>query len=595
MKQKRSAMDLLKLIFSIVGAITCFLIVVFLFLLFMGNLNRPRIHSNTVLEIDFEKGLIESVPDAFVYRLGGGGGQLQITSVVTALDIASKDKRIKGIIAHIAAMPFRYADAQEIRDAVIRFRKSGKPAFAFAESFGEAGSGNSNYYLASAFDSIFMQPSGSLGLTGILSLSPFFKGTLDKLGVTPQLGARKEYKTAKNQFTETEYTDAHRQMSQDIINSVLNRLASDLSSDRKLKEQQLKDLISQGPFSASEALNNGLIDVLEYRDQVYDRMRQKIGKKASFLYLTKYIQRFRARPARGKAAALIYGDGAITQGKSSYNPLSGEMVMGAKTISAAFRAAIKDKSVGVIIFRINSPGGSAIGSDMIWRETVRAQKAGKPVIVTMGAVAGSGGYFVAMNAEKIIANSSTITGSIGVVSGKFVTEGLYNKLGVTTSHVSTSPNATIWSPTSKFTEDQWKYIEQSLDTVYHDFVSKVASGRKLPLEKVQEIAKGRIYTGDEALKLGLVDTLGGYYEAVQAAKKILGIPDKRLVQIKRFPRRPSFWGRLFGKGPDSSEDTETALQEDVSLSGSLLSKLQKIAGVIIGEVGVLKMETPMVY
>lgn len=587
-------MDLLRLIFSIVGAITCFLFVVLLFLLFMGSLNRPRIHSNTVLEIDFEKGLIESVPDAFVYRLSGGE-QLQIRNVVTALDIASKDKRIRGIIAHIAAGPFRYADVQEIRDALIRFRKSGKPAFVFAESFGEAGSGNSDYYLASAFDSIFMQPSGSLGLTGFLSLSPFFKGTLDKLGVTPQLGAREEYKAARNQFTETEYTDAHRQMSQDIVNSVLNRFASDLSSDRKQKEQHLRNLISQGPFSASEALNNGLIDALEYRDQVYDHMRQKIGKRTRFLYLTKYLQRIRFRPARGKAAALIHGDGAITQGKSSYNPLSGEMVMGAKTIRAAFGAAIKDKSVGVIIFRINSPGGSHIGSDMIWRETVRAQKAGKPVIVTMGAVAGSGGYFVAMNAEKIIANPSTITGSIGVVSGKFVTEGLYNKLGVTTSHVSTSPNATIWSPTSKFTEEQWKYIEQSLDTVYHDFVSKVASGRNLPLEKVQQIAKGRIYTGDEALKLGLVDTLGGFYEAVQSAKKILGIPDNRLVMIKRFPRRPSLFERLFGKGPDSSEDTQIAFPEEFSLSGSLLSNLQKAAGMVPGEIGVLRMEVPIVY
>ncbi|NLL13763.1 MAG: signal peptide peptidase SppA [Fibrobacter sp.] len=587
-------MDLLRLVFSIVGAITCFLLVALLFLLFMLNLKKPSIHANTVLEIDFEKGLIESVPDAFIYRLSGGG-QLQITNVVTALDIASKDKRIKGIIAHIAASPFRYADVQEIRDAVIRFRKSGKPAFAFAESFGEAGAGNSNYYLASAFDSIFMQPSGSLGLTGFMSLSPFFKGTLDKLGVTPQLGAREEYKTAKNQFTETEYTDAHRQMSQDIINSVLNRFASDLSSDRKLKEQHLKDLISQGPFSASEALNNGLIDALEYRDQVYDRMRQKIGKRIRFLYLTKYLQRFRARPARGKAVALIHGDGAIVQGKSSYNPLSGEMVMGARTICAAFRAAIKDKSVGVIIFRVNSPGGSHIGSDMIWRETVRAQKAGKPVIVTMGAVAGSGGYFVAMNAEKIIANPSTITGSIGVVSGKFVTEGFYNKLGVTTSQVTTSPNATIWSPTSKFTEEQWNYIEQSLDTVYHDFVSKVASGRKLPLEKVKEIAGGRIYTGDEALRLGLVDTLGGFYEAIQSAKKILRIPDKRMVLIKKFPKRPSFWERFFGKSPDSSEDTEVAFQEDVSLSGSLLSKLQKAAGMITEEFGALKMEIPVVY
>ena len=290
-----------------------------------------------------------------------------------------------------------------------------------------------------------------------------------------------------------------------------------------------------------------MIDALEYRDQVYDRMRQKIGKRIRFLYLTKYLQRFRARPARGKAVAFIHGDGAIVQGRSSYNPLSGEMVMGARTICAAFRAAIKDKSAGVIIFRVNSPGGSHIGSDMIWRETVRAQKAGKPVIVTMGAVAGSGGYFVAMNAEKIIANPSTITGSIGVVSGKFVTEGFYNKLGVTTSQVTTSPNATIWSPTSKFTEEQWNYIEQSLDTVYHDFVSKVASGRKLPLEKVKEIAGGRIYTGDEALRLGLVDTLGGFYEAIQSAK-ILRIPDKRMVLIKNSPNVHRF-GNVFWQKP----------------------------------------------
>ncbi len=588
-------MDFLRMIFSVLGAITFFLLVVLLLMLFMFSLRKNRIPSNTVLEIDFEMGLIESVPGTMIYRLTGGE-QLQTRNVVTALDIATKDKRIRGIIAHIAAEPLRYADIQEVRDAVIRFRKSGKPAFVFAESFGEsAGSANSSYYLASAFDSIFMQPSGSLGLTGFLSLSPFFKGTLDKLGVTPQLGARQEYKAAKNQFTETEYTDAHRQMSQDIVNSVLNRFASDLSSDRKLKEQHLRDLISQGPFIASEALNNGLVDVLEYRDQVYDRMRKKVGKRTRFLFLSKYLQRFRSRPGRGKAAALIVCDGTIIQGKSSYNPISGESVMGAKTISAAFRAAVRDKSVGVIIFRINSPGGSHIGSDMIWRETVLARKAGKPVIVTMGAVAGSGGYFVAMNAEKIIANPSTITGSIGVVSGKFVTEGFYNKLGVTTSHVSTSPNATIWSPTSKFTEEQWEYIEQSLDTVYHDFVSKVASGRKLPLEKVHQIAKGRVYTGDEALKLGLVDTLGGYYEAVQSAKKLLGIADRRLLMIKRFPRPPTFFDKLFGRGPDSSENTETGLPEGFSFSSSLLSELQKTVSIVPDNVDALKMEVPTFY
>lgn len=591
MEKKRSAMDLLKLIFSVIGVITCLFLAVLLFILVIGNTKGPRIYNKTVLEIDFERGLTETVPDAMIYRFTGGE-QLQIRNVVNAIDAASKDKRIKGIIGHIAGGPLHYADVQEIRDALIRFRRSGKLAFAFAESFGEAAAGNSGYYLASAFDSVFMQPSGALGLTGFLSISPFFKGTLDKLGITPQLGAREQYKTARNQFTETEYTEAHRQMSQEIINSVLNRFAADLASARKIKEEDLRNLISSGPFNATDALKNSLVDALEYRDQVYERIRQKFGKGTRFLYLSKYLQRLRPRPARGKSAALIYGDGSIVQGRSKYNPMSGETVMGAKTISAAFRAAVRDKSVGVIIFRVNSPGGSHIASDMIWRETVLARKAGKPVIVTMGAVAGSGGYFVAMDADRIIANPSTITGSIGVVSGKFVTKGLNNKLGITTSHVTTSPNATLWSSTTEFTDEQWKYIQQSLDTIYHDFVSKVAAGRKLPVEKVQELAKGRIYTGEQALKLGLVDTLGGFYEAFASAKKILGIPEERPLLVKRFPKRPTFKERFFGKGPDSSEDIQISIGEEVSFSNSLFFKLQKLATMLSEEPGFLKMEVP---
>lgn len=587
-------MDLLMLILSIIGAITCVLFIsVVIILLFGGNKN-PRVHPTTILEIDFEKGLIETIPDATIYRFTGAE-QFQIRNVVAAIDAASKDKRIKGIIAHIAGEPLRYADVQEIREAVIRFRKSGKVAFSYAETFGEAVAGNSSYYLASAFDSIFMQPSGSLGLTGILSISPFFRETLNKLGITPQLEAREQYKTARNQFTDSTYTDAHRQMSQDIINSVLNRLISDVAQTRKIKDDQFRYLIANGPFDATEALKNGLIDALEYRDQVYDRMRQKIGKSTRFLYLSRYFQQIRSKPVSAKTAALIYGVGTITDGKSRYNPLTGETVMGAQTISAAFRAAVKDKSVGVIIFRVNSPGGSHIGSDMIWRETVLAAKAGKPVIVTMGALAGSGGYFVSMNAEKIIANPSTITGSIGVVGGKFVTEGLYNKLGVTTGYVATSPNATIWSPLMKYSPDQLQYLQQSLDTVYQDFISKVAAGRKLPLEKVQALAKGRIYTGDQAFRLGLVDTLGGFHEAFTYAKKLLGIPHSRPLSIKKFPKRPSFWQRLTGRGPESSEDTEIAISDAMSIDNSSVLKMLKTINMITENKGTLRMEEPNLY
>lgn len=547
-------MDLLTQIFTIIGTIINIIAIILVIFLLIGSNRQPRIRSNTILEIDFEKGLIETYPDAFIYRLTAAE-PLQIRNVIGALNAASKDKRIKGIIAHIAGGPLRYADVQEIRDAIINFRKTGKPAYAFAETFGEGLPGNSAFYLASSFDSIFLQPTGSLGLTGILSESPFFKGTLDKLDIKPQLGAREEYKTARNQFTESSFTEPHREMNLGIINSVLDIFIKDVAVTRKLDESRFRSLIEEGPLNAEQALKAGLVDALQYRDQVYDLIRQKIGPNTRFLYLSKYIQRIGQNAGVSKkAVALIYGDGAITQGYSRFNPISGEPVMGAKTIAAAFRAAVKDKSVGAIIFRVNSPGGSHIGSDIIWRETIRARKAGKPVIVTMGAVAGSGGYFVAMNANKIIAHPSTITGSIGVVSGKFVTGGLYNKLGITTDHVSTSPNATLWSPSMEYSEKQWQYIQQTLDEIYKDFMNKVAAGRNLSIEKVKELAKGRVYTGAEALRLGLVDTLGGFTEAFAAAKGLMGIPSDRSIPIKRFPKKPSFWERVFSKGPESSED-----------------------------------------
>ncbi len=566
-RMARSGMsDGLVKVLAVIGGITVLLVVLILVINAYTRLTRNRIPSRTILEIDFSRGLVEYVPDGAVTRLIKGE-QLTIKNVVQALDAASEDKRILGAVARVGGTAMSFADVQELRGAVARFRASGKPTFAFAESFGELGHGNSSYYLAASFEQIYLMPSGSVGLTGIISQASFLKGTLDKLDVVPQLGARREYKTARNTLTQTGYTEEHREVSETIVESVLSQMVKDISSNRNMSEGAFRELITQGPFTARQALKAKLVDGLEYRDQVFERMREKVEKPARFLYLSQYMKRRSKDRAGGKAVALIYGQGTIVQGQSRYNPVSGEIVMGSETVGAAIRAAIKDKDVGAIVFRINSPGGSHIGSDVIWRETVRAREAGKAVIVSMGAVAGSGGYYVAADADKIIAQPSTITGSIGVVGGKVVVRGLYNKLGVTFDDVKTSPNATIWSPTHEFTEEQWEYIQLWLDKVYDDFVTKVAKGRSMRKERVFEIARGRIYTGAQALELGLVDTLGGFEAAFSQAKQFMGIPEDEKVAIKQFPRRRGWVEQLFGRKPESSEGRGSAAHSDVNWIG----------------------------
>lgn len=549
-------MDIAVKLLAVIGAIALLFIVVLAVFGFAAARANTRIPSRAVLEIDFSKTIVETYPDGVVGSLLAGEA-LRIRDIVFALERAGGDRRVKGIIARIAGGPFSYADAQEIRDAVFRFRASGKPAIAFCETFGEAGPGNGAYYLATSFDAIYVQPSGELGITGLLSETPFFKGTLDKLSVKPQLGARGKYKTARNIFTDTAYTPEHREMNQTIIDSLLSRFIGDIASARRIDTNTARAIVAKGPLSAARALEEKLVDGLEYRDRVYELMRAKTGSRVAYFSFPDYIRRIGPPKGRGKAIALIYGNGTITQGRSGYNPLSGETVMGAQTVAAAFRAAIRDGGVGAIVFRINSPGGSYIGSDAIRREVARAREKGKPVIVTMGAVAGSGGYFVAMGASAIIAHPSTITGSIGVVGGKFALRGLYNKVGITFDRVATSPNATLWSPVEEYTKSQWEYEEAVLDTIYGDFIAKVASGRNLPPERVRELAQGRIYTGSGAVTLGLVDTLGGFPDAVAKAKSLMGVPADKPVRIKTFPKRRSLGERILGVSTSGGDDAET--------------------------------------
>jgi len=527
------------LLAAIIGA-TSFLIV------------KRSIPSKVILEVDLEKRLVEYVPDDPVARIVSGRTPTML-DLIEALQRASADKRVVGLIARVGEAGLPLADVQEIRDAVIAFRHTGKPAIAYAETFGEGGKANGSYYLATAFDKIYLQPSGDVGLAGLMAETPFLRGTLDKLGFIPRMDHRAEYKNAMNELTETKYTPAHKEATERIVDSSFGQLVAGIAEARQMSTNDVRTLIDRGPFLADEALDAKLVDKLAYRDTAYDDIKKKAGPHAKFLYVSKYLDRAGSPYDEGTTVALIYGVGNILRGKSGYNPIFQDVSMGADTVAAAFRAAADDKSVKAILFRIDSGGGSYVASDTIWREVARAKKAGKPIIVSMGAVAGSGGYFIALPADKIVAQPATLTASIGVFAGKFLTTNFWDKLGISWDEVHTSSNATVFTGLQDYTPEQWTRFEGWLDRIYDDFTTKVAEGRKLPREKVLEIAKGRVWTGEDAKALGLVDELGGFPVALRLVREAAKLPADAKIKLKLFPRPQSPLERLLGEGPDNSQ------------------------------------------
>jgi protease-4 len=513
---------------------------------------RSRVPGKTLLEMNLETGLLEYVPDDPVAQVMLSDKPV-LRDTVEALQKAAGDRKVVGLVATLGTARLGMAQVQEIRDAVLAFRAAKKPAVAFAETFGELGPGGSAYYLASAFDEVYLQPSGDIGLTGIIAESPFLRGTLDKLGLVPRMDHRYEYKNAMNLFTERKYTPAHREAMEKVVGSLFSQMVRGIAEGRHLAPERVRALVDKGPFLGQEAVEAKLVDGLSYRDEVYARAKKKAGDGAKLLLLSQYLKRAGRPHEKGKTVALIYGVGGVQRGKSDFDPVTGAMTMGADTVAAAFRAAVEDKKVKAILFRVDSPGGSYVASDTIWWETVRARKAGKPVVVSMGTLAGSGGYFVAMAADTIVAEPGTITGSIGVLGGKLLTRGFWDKVGITWDEVHTSANTAMWTGTHDYSPAEWARFQAWLDRIYADFTAKVAEGRRLPKEKVLEIAKGRIWSGEDAKGLGLVDELGGFATALKLAKKAAAIPDAEEVSLKVFPSPKDPLQRILGGRPENSE------------------------------------------
>ncbi len=519
--------------------------------------SKPKIPTKVILELDLESGLVENLPEDPISKMMNAE-KADLRTLLTTLQIAENDPRVVGLIAKVGSGPLGMAHIQELRDAIIHFRSKNKFAVAFAETFGEFGPGTGGYYLATAFDTIWLQPSGDVGFSGIMLSSPFIRGTLDKLGVFPQMDHRKEYKNAMNIFTEKKFTAPHKESLTSIATSWLTQVTHGIADGRGLPLTQVHALVHEGPFSSKEALDFKLVDHLGYRDDCYSSVKQRAGGQAEFLYSWAYAQRLPepSKKKNTKTLALIYGLGQVGRGKSQTSPFSGSSKMGSDTIAAAFRAAVRDPNVKAIVFRVDSPGGSYSASDTIWKEVLLAKKAGKPVIVSMGNVAASGGYFVAMAADKIVAEPGTLTGSIGVVGGKMIPTKLLNDLGITFDEVHIGRNAKMWSPLDRYNETEWKKFQAWLDRAYEDFTSKVAEGRKLPKEKALELAKGRVWTGEEAKEKGLIDEVGGLTTAINLAKNLTGMKDEELaVEVFPRPKGPleTFAEKLSGQEPQNSD------------------------------------------
>jgi protease IV len=511
-------------------------------------------HSTLILRIGGE--LVEMPPNDVLGQLTGGARAETVRDYVEALRRAKSDPRIDSVL--IVPTPFQspfWGKVQEIRDAVLDFRKSGKRISAFLEYAGER-----EYYLATAAEKIYLVPSGSLDVTGVATHEVFLKGTLDKLGAQADFEKIGDYKTAPNQLTQTTFTPAHREMSESLTRDMYDQLVRGIAESRKKTIEDVRALIDDGPFLAATAERVGLVDGLAYEDQLDDRGAvSKNGTVEGESY-----GRARGRmSARGAARiAVIYINGIINSGDSGFDPLNGE-VAGSGRLVKAIRSARADDAVRAIIVRIDSPGGSSIASDVIWREltVTKNEKPSRPLVASMSDLAASGGYYVAMAAPHIVAQPATLTGSIGIYGGKFVTGGTFDKFGANIESVVIGKNAGLDSPDRRFTDSEREKLREQIREFYNGFIQKVAASRKMTVQRVDELGQGRVWTGSQARANGLVDALGGLDRAIALAKEKAGISPDTEVDVVTYPARKSLAELLIEqlRGSDSDRQLESVL------------------------------------
>ncbi len=515
--------------------------------LFVGR--EPQVAGNSALVLRIGGDLQEMEP-------GGVIGQFfeappTVRTLVDALRKAKVDRRISSVVIRPTAAAALWGKVQEVRDAIVDFRRSGKPIIGYLEYGGQQ-----EFYLASACDKVYLLPTATLDLTGMANYELFLRGTLDKIGAYPDTLHIGEYKTASNTFTEHTFTPAHREMAESLNTDLYNQLIRGIASGRRKSEKDVRALIDHGPFLPEDAVRAGLIDDVAYEDELDDKVQLAKGK-VNFLNESEYrhVSPTSVGLNRGPRIAVIYATGIIASGDSNYDSPSGQVV-GSQTMAESLRKARADSSIKAIVLRIDSPGGSAIASDVIWREVMLTKNV-KPVVASMSDVAASGGYYIAMPAHAIVAEPATLTGSIGVVMLKFVIDGTLKKLGMNMEGVTSGRYADLYSPVRAFTTEERAKIQEQMQATYDAFVEKAAQGRNTTPERIDAIGQGRVWTGAQGKQLGLVDELGGLERALAVAKQRAKLAADSEVEIVVYPSKKSFYDIV--RNPFGASDRATAL------------------------------------
>lgn len=472
-----------------------------------------------VLELDLARGVLEARPSNPLQAIQ----MLNITTtgaIRSVLGAAAKESKVKGLIVHAsAAVRMPVATLDEIALEIERFGVS-KPTAVWSESFGELEPSLALYKMATAAREVWLQPTGALSIGGIEAQIVLLKGGLNKLGIEPEFAKRHEYKTAADRFAADEVTPENREMMTAIVQSIVDDGVRVIAHRRNLDENLVRAAVDEGAIDASRALELGFIDKVGYRDEAYASVLQRWGAESDHLL---YVNRYAAKPdiqraitrRNRKKIGIVPVHGGILTGRGSHG-MQGQNV-GSDVVDEQLRAVMRDDDIVAAVLDVDSPGGSAVASDFIRRSVLAVKEAGKPVVARMGAYAASGGYYVSMGADEIVALPTTLTGSIGVVAGKFVTQGLYDKLGLVRESITVDKGAAALSDAQPMDDEAWERLNAWLDRVYLDFTTFAANDRGMEYERLESLARGRVWTGAQAAEHGLIDHVGGRRLALERA------------------------------------------------------------------------------
>ncbi len=503
-----------------------------------------------LLEMEVSGELVEYKPRMGMVERYLTRPPVRFSDLLFALKEAEQDSRIKALLLKIGEHTLGWARAQELREAIISFRANGKKAFAYLEE-----ASTLDYFLSSACDQIILPPSQTLDLLGLLDEVLYFKGTLDKLEIKPEFFQAGKYKSAVEPYTRESMSREHREALESILESLYQELVGAISSARHLNPEQVKKLTDQAPFLAEEAREKGLVDQVLYLDQLEEMLEELLAEpirkiSAERYYQLRLLSRIGLEGFRKRAEiALVYGTGVIQSGGDGLGLEQWDQTLTCEQMLKTLRAIREDQKIKAVIFRIDSPGGSGLASDLLWRE-LRLIRENKPLIVSMADVAASGGYYLAMEGEPILAQPTTLTGSIGVIAGKVNLRGLYQKVGMKKELVKRGANADLFSDYSSLQGSKLGKLKRELDYFYQKFVEKVSQARRMKKSEVEKGAQGRVWTGRQAKELGLVDEFGGLCRAIELAKAKIGLSPGERVNISIYPRvRKRFFPALRIKIP----------------------------------------------